>query len=301
MLVDAEFEKILTSPILDIAARFWEKERYDAFRVCYRSMRLIDDFVDCRKATGVAPTKAEIIESRKLIQDWSEKIANGTDSEANGDLSRTIKQFCVPIWPWQRLAQAMIYDLDHNGFVSIRSFLRYCEGAAIAPAAVFVHLCGVKKQGSKYQQPEFDIRRAARPLALFSYLVHILRDFEKDQLNNLNYFSDELLAKNNISKEELKNYAVSQVTDQKLRALFSDYKKIAEFYQERARRTFKHLLPQLESRYQLSLQIIYALYSHIFEKIDPENGGFSEEKLILSPAEVQKRIDLTVSTFQPVK
>ncbi len=26
---------------------------------------------------------------------------------------------------------------------------------------------------------------------MFSYLVHIIRDFQKDQLNNLNYFADE--------------------------------------------------------------------------------------------------------------
>jgi hypothetical protein len=48
--IDVEFDKILTNPILDIAARFWEKDRYEAFKVCYRSMRVIDDLVDNRKA-----------------------------------------------------------------------------------------------------------------------------------------------------------------------------------------------------------------------------------------------------------
>ena len=39
---DLDFEQILTNPILDIAASIWEKERYDAFKICYRSMRVIE-------------------------------------------------------------------------------------------------------------------------------------------------------------------------------------------------------------------------------------------------------------------
>jgi len=43
---DIDFQKILTNPILDIAAHFWEDERYDAFKTCYKSMRILDDLVD---------------------------------------------------------------------------------------------------------------------------------------------------------------------------------------------------------------------------------------------------------------
>ena len=46
------FDEILTNPILDIAARVWEQDRYDAFKICYRSMRRLDDLVDHRKETG---------------------------------------------------------------------------------------------------------------------------------------------------------------------------------------------------------------------------------------------------------
>ena len=50
---DLDFNQILTNPILDIGARFWEDERYNAFRICYRSMRLLDDLVDNRKIAVV--------------------------------------------------------------------------------------------------------------------------------------------------------------------------------------------------------------------------------------------------------
>jgi len=44
-----DFEAILKNPILDIAERLWEEERYEAFRVCYRSMCIIDNIGDNRK------------------------------------------------------------------------------------------------------------------------------------------------------------------------------------------------------------------------------------------------------------
>ncbi len=43
---ELDFGKVLKNPILDIAARLWEDDRYEAFKTCYRSMRAIDDLVD---------------------------------------------------------------------------------------------------------------------------------------------------------------------------------------------------------------------------------------------------------------
>ena len=64
-----DFEKILTNPILDIAARVWETDRYDAFKTCYRSMRWIDDLVDNRKALKLPIT---IEESRQMKSTMAE-------------------------------------------------------------------------------------------------------------------------------------------------------------------------------------------------------------------------------------
>ena len=57
--VNLDFSEILTNPILDIAARFWDDDRYAAFKICYRSMRLIDDLVDERKESGGPITQQE--------------------------------------------------------------------------------------------------------------------------------------------------------------------------------------------------------------------------------------------------
>ena len=67
---EPEFEKILTNPILDIAARFWDDDRYAAFKTCYRSMRILDDLVDNRKAEGTEITAPEINLLKNMINDW---------------------------------------------------------------------------------------------------------------------------------------------------------------------------------------------------------------------------------------
>lgn len=294
---DEDFEKILTNPILDIAARFWDEARYDAFKVCYRSMREIDDMVDHRKVSGTVLSQLELSELKKRIQERVNSISNG---HATNELSETIAKFKIPVWPWVSLSKAMKYDLDHNGFSSFRSFLRYCEGAAIAPASVFMHLCGNRISDQNHQPPDFDIRKAARPLAIFSYLVHILRDFHKDQLRRLNYFADDILFKCSLNKEELGKMVRKQSLDVRIQLLFTHYKLIAEYYRKLAWENFKHILPRLAPKYQLSLQVIYALYSHLYDKIDPNTLQLSETDLNLSLSEIEMRLNLTVASFRPV-
>ena len=173
--LDLDFGEILTNPILDIAARFWEDDRYDAFKICYRSMRIVDDLVDNQKAAGRALTADEQNLFASMIDDWINALRrHRADDQFQEELLETLDRFRIPIWPWEKLAAAMTYDLYHNGFATFHKFLRYTEGAAIAPAAVFMHLCGVTPSNESYQPATFDIRSEARPLAVFSYLVHIM-------------------------------------------------------------------------------------------------------------------------------
>ena len=45
-----DFEKIIDHPNILIAANFWDEERYQAARICYRFMRTLDDLIDNHKA-----------------------------------------------------------------------------------------------------------------------------------------------------------------------------------------------------------------------------------------------------------
>jgi phytoene/squalene synthetase len=294
-----DFDRILTNPILDIAARFWEKERYEAFRICYRSMRIIDDLIDDRKATGEKIITEEKEQLTKLIENWLKHLKEKHPiDEFQEELLITLNKFQIPQWPWIKLAKAMIYDLNHDGFKSFLIFLRYSEGAAISPASVFMHLCGVQNNNGNYSPPSFDIRLAARPLALFSYLVHIIRDFEKDHRNNLNYFANDILNNYNLTQNNLFNIATGGEISENFRKLTALYKRFALYYRNKAEKKLKVIMPQLDDRYKLSLDIIYNLYNQIFERIEPVNGFFTTEALNPTPADIKYKIDNVIKNNQ---
>lgn len=295
---EIDFSQILTNPILDIAARVWDQERYDAFKICYRSMRVIDDLVDNRKAAGpLSETEKEMI--KNSINSWLKSFTEKKPiDQFQEDLLTTIDKFKIPFTPWIRMGQAMIYDLYHNGFSSLLSFLRYSEGAAIAPASIFTHLCGITKIGDKYQLPQYKIRTAARDLALFSYLVHIIRDFQKDRHNGLNYMADFYLEKYNITEIDLDNVASENKIPDNFRQMIGKYNSITEYYRKKARNQIDRISPLIDKRYQLSLELIYQLYLQIYDKIDPENGKFTSKELNPTAPETQNRIDLTIKSFQ---
>lgn len=285
------FKEILTNPILDIAARFWEDDRYQAFRICYRTMRRIDDLVDDRKSFPGGITERDALRLRRLIYDWLRSFQKGHTSDSTTlELREILDRFQIPDRPWELLCQAMSYDLEHDGFTDYNDFLQYAEGAAVAPASLFLHLCGVTKDMGKFKAPDYDGHSMARDLALFAYLVHIIRDFQKDQLHHLNYFADDLLHEHSLSLSDLRNIAEGGPINPQFRHLIKKYIDHADYYRARARKTIDTLAPKLESRYWLSLEIIYGLYLQIFERIDPELGKFTTEELNPTQDEIQTRI-----------
>lgn len=295
---DLDFEQILTNPILDIGARVWDEDRYVAFRVCYRSMRRIDDLVDDRKEGGRALTPDEIAHYTNVLDVWLDALERGRPvDEFQEELLATMRQFRLPTWHWRRLCAAMVYDLTHDGFSSILAFRRYAEGAAIAPASIFMHLCGLRRDGRNNLDPVFDVHDASSDLALFSYVVHIIRDFEKDMRRSLVYFADNLIAEQQLTRDDLAAAAVSGDVPDRLRDLFASYRRFADFYRCRARLKLDSLRPLFAPKYRLSLEIIYELYLQVFERIDVTEGSFSARALQPTPDEVKARLMRTIDRF----
>lgn len=287
-------KQIQNKPILDISARFWDEERYQASKKLYKPMRIMDDLVDNRKALSeISETEKE--QFSELINAWVESINQGKpQNEIQKQLVETIEEFRIPLWPWQDFAKAMIYDIKNNGFKSFKDFLDYTEGAAVAPTAIALHLAGVKKHNGSFMPPSYNIKKAARPIATFCYLVHIIRDFQKDQSSNLNYFAEDLITENGLSKNLLKEMADGKEKSKAFRNLMKKYYSFAEKYKKKALKTMNEISSSMEPRYRLSLEIAFNLYLLIFEKINISNGNFTSEELNPLPEEVKERINQTI-------
>ena len=285
------FKNIEKHPNILIAAKFWDERRFMAAKTCYRFMRMIDDLIDDRRA------KEEVIgclEREALlgkVDHWIECMVQDPDQDPLiKELTDAIGTFHIPLKLFHNFAQSMRYDIDHNGFDTLDDFLAYAEGASVAPASVFVHLCSLTEQNGVYLSPGFDVVDAARPCALFSYIVHIIRDFQEDQLHNLNYFADDILKKNNLLPSDLKTIAKGGLVSPSFREVIREYHQLAHYYSEQTLEAIEKLSTTVSGRYLFSLHLIYHLYKIVFDRIDIEQGRFTSMELNPSPDEIRDKV-----------
>lgn len=294
-----DFDKIKDHPNILIAANFWEEERYQAAKVCYKLMRHVDDLVDDFKTEHIVISEQDKAQLISGVNEWISSIMSdiNSDKEKN-EFYRIFRKFLIPVWSMNTFAKSMLYDIENDGFPDIKTYLEYSEGASVAPASIFVHICSLKYIDGEYLLPSFDVMRAARPCAIFSYLVHIIRDFQKDQINNLNYFADDSVSKFKLDRSKLKAMAYGSQVEPGYRMLVREYIDLADKYRIETQQIIKEIRPELGSRYKLSLDIIFNLYQMVFDKIDPENGNLMTEYLNPTPEETRQMVLDTINNFE---
>jgi len=291
IIAQIDFKKLNKHPNILIAARFWEEDRYDAAKVCYQFMRKIDDLVDDRKADLQSLSDCEKQIYNDQVNDWikclNEKALNDPFFDK---VVQAVSEYQIPIHLFHVFAKSMIYDINHNGFDTLDAFLKYTEGASVAPASVFVHLCCLNNELREYVYPSMDLMAIARPCAIFSYLVHIIRDFQIDQQNNLNYFTIDILHKNNLRPMDLKNMADGSPITDNFRKVIAEYMEHAEHYRLETEKAIEKIGPYLSQRYLLSLKIIYSLYLQVYNRINVKQGNFTTQELNPTSEEIKKKV-----------
>lgn len=294
-----DFEKITDHPNILIAAHFWDEDRYEAAKICYKFMRAIDDLVDNYKSehTTISRSEQDVLEAD--VCKWINTILQPEENNtATYGLTNTIQKFHIPAWPLEDFSRSMIYDIYNDGFPTLQAFLDYAKGASVAPASIFVHLCGLKRDNGNYAEPTFDVRRVSTPCAIFSYLVHIIRDFVKDHTHNLNYFPDDLMQKYNLNRENLLAMANGATITTGFRQMIGELYAAADEYRQKTFEIMQEVKPQLEYSSQLSLEIIFALYLMVFERIDILNGTFSTAELNPTSQEIKEKVREVIEAFE---
>jgi phytoene/squalene synthetase len=168
--------------------------------------------------------------------------------------------------------------------------MEYAEGASVAPASIFVHLCCLSEEKGEYRLPDYDVVKVARPCAIFSYLVHIIRDFQEDQLNNLNYFANDILERNHLLPSDLRKIAEGAPVPGSFRNVIREYCEHASSFRDKTLQELQNMSTKLSGRYLLSLYMIYDLYQMVFDRIDIENGQFTSKELNPTSQEIRERV-----------
>jgi phytoene/squalene synthetase len=130
----------------------------------------------------------------------------------------------------------------------------------------------------------------ARPCAIFSYLVHIIRDFQEDQLSNLNYFAEDILHKHGLTASELREIAMGAPVPDSFRGVIREYYDQALAYGLQTMEVLDRLQHELKGRYLLSLHVIYSLYKMVFDRIDPARGSFTTAELNPTPSQIKDKV-----------
>ncbi len=294
-----DFEKVVDHPNILIAAHFWDSERYQAACNCYKFMRAIDDLIDNYKTEHITIAPENQARFEADVYRWISTVIEATsEMPSHRELIDTVQRFCIPFWPLEAFAKSMIYDIYHDGFPTLQGFIDYAGGASVAPASIFVHLAGLKYSNDKYLPPMFDVKEVATPCAIFSYLVHIIRDFQKDHLNNLNYFPEDLIRKYGMNRQQLLFMAKGgQITDG-FRSMIRELYEVADIYRERTLDMIQQIKPLIEHRSQLSLEIIFDLYLMVFERIDIDHGTFTGAELNPTWQEIRERVGQVIDRFE---
>lgn len=295
-----DLKKLDKHPNILLAASYWEKDRYEAAKVCYRFMRRIDDLIDDYKAKNKTINDCEKEAFTEKIEYWTNCLhGKAVNDPFMEEVVYTIRQYQIPVQLFHTFSRSMIYDINNDGFPDFQKFIAYAEGASVSPAAIFVHLCCLNEKKNGYVVPGMDLLEVSRPCAIFSYLVHIIRDFAKDFEDNLNYFAKDLMSKYKVSQKDLFNAANETNISNGFKDLISYYHSQAKFYRDQTKLTLEKLLPFLDSRKYLSMRIIFELYLLVYKRIDVESHNFTTKGLNPSNQEIFDKIsDITKKEFR---
>jgi phytoene synthase len=176
------------------ASRLNSSLRYDFFLASYAAMRCLDDLVDV-EFLGCAPAEREALRPGVLrrLDRWGEQVGAASKGEyrpREGDLEALVFQALderlsrsdLGTSPFDRLAASLRRDVEERPLRDWEDFLDYCEGAAVAPGAIFLYLLAAEEdgQGRLHHPAVGEILDEARQLAHYCYLTHIARDLQLD-------------------------------------------------------------------------------------------------------------------------
>ena len=193
--------------------------------------------------------------------------------------------------PWRDLANSLSADIDETVMNSWDDFLTYCNGATVSPASIYVYLSASvysRLEGYKYSLPKSP-KYYSKNLAIYCYIVHILRDLAKDVAGSprLLTIPMDLLDKSGLNRgsieEELKNKS------SKIVQLAGFLIAKALCYKEAGNRDLGELFEFLDIRETLALKGLISVYDKLFELAQKDsmdlvlNGPTIETKIRKAP------------------
>ena len=259
------------------------------FVSCYAVMRVLDDAVD---EQFLARSRAAGQSSRRAMEAFIDRWLEQALAAAAGRFRSTPQSYEPLVFaalnhfagasqlgmgPWQDLAGAMRSDVREHSLATWDDFDAYCRGATVAPASVFIYVLACRAGGDA--ETRFDLpsppEHYARDMAIFCYLVHILRDLSMDAAKDAQLITlpETALSAAHLDKQSLRQ-AVAAGDIASVQPLVNAVLARARRYLpaiEQRRAELGRLLGATEHRI---LEDLFARYLAVFEAIGADYTAF---------------------------
>ena len=280
---------------LYLTSRFFrDPRRYEAFCAFYAVMRIVDDRVD-EIVVEAGPGSAERAAVAAEVEAWRAAVrgaylAGPAGPAGFGSIDPRARllipafrdargRFPVPLGLWESFFAAMRRDLAVDGFATFDDFLRYTEGASVAPTTVYLILLSAQPADGAAPAVEgpfalprgVDVFGCGRELGRFAYLVHILRDLPRDLATGaggLWYLADEDLAAFDVSREDLRTDLQEGRARASVRRLLAAIGGRARRSLAASERLMASIVPGLTPDCGYVLRLIVNIYRELLERLE---------------------------------
>lgn len=240
-------------------------EKKPLFTASYASMRYIDDLVDDEFLELPDQARQDLrADYLDRIEEWELKsigrrtLGSQPEDAIYRALAQTIHQTDLGSRPWSTLADAMRRDVNETPLQDWGEFDEYSNGATVSPAVVYLYilLCR-REEGGTFTGPRADwLYDAGRDMAIFCYLVHIMRDLAKDAAG-----CAQLLTVPQLLKEQLRDGKLSGSE------LIQEVAAKAEHHKRQMSPYVEELSNRMAWREGKAFSALLGIYIKLFKKI----------------------------------
>ncbi|MEQ5775542.1 squalene/phytoene synthase family protein [Thalassospira sp. NFXS8] len=277
------------------------------FLAAYASMRVIDDIVDdgfleksdaerdnLRDDTfDIIDRWQDQIEAAKVMADNPWPDVGPLPGPVYDALTLTLGESDLSVDPWVKLAEALRKDVAEDPLDEWDDFIAYCEGATAAPASIFVYLLSARYDdeigyvSNLTASPLYH----ARDMAIFCYVIHILRDLPIDVKgpDRLVTIPGEMLLAADISIGEIRN-AIGQQNYDALNVLGTFMLEKAWEHFETGQARSAELLAILDPEETDTLSRLFSVYIELAAMMDAGYGDFLADRVAIIDTTADKSL-----------
>lgn len=236
----------------------------NAIYAAYAFSGYVDDIAD--ELTDRAQQERELAEARARLRACYGGERSGPLFTALGG---AVDEFAIPAEFFEELVNGVEMDFTINRYATWDGLYRYCYRVASMVGLICTSVFGTK--------PHPHAREFAIDMGIALQIVNIMRDVREDAERGRVYFAADDLAAHGLTADDI----LACRYDERFAAMMAAYGKRAHAYFRRGKR----LLPLLDMRSRMCVNVLQGVYAEILMRIEQRNYDVLNERISLSGRE----------------